>query len=96
MFSQFLHLSRYTQIPQTVNDDEKVEEQGKPALILHVRYQRFLSFLCLIALSLVIGVAGFTAGVKVARYQIDRPAFSDTIVQGLLPQSHGFECINDI
>ena len=83
MFSQCLYLNRYTQIPQTVSDDGKVEEQGNPALTSHVRYQRSLNFLCLIALGLVFGVAGFIAGIKTARFQIDRPIFSDTITQGL-------------
>ena len=83
MFTQWLHLNQYTQIPQKAKDDEMVEEQGEPVVTSHVRYKRFLSFLCLIALSVVIGVAGFTVGVETARRQHDRPAFSNTINQGL-------------
>lgn len=96
MSSHWLHLSRYTQIPQKANDDETLEEKEEPSLTVHLQSKKLLSFVCLIGLSLVISLTSFALGVKVARFQSGRPIFSDTIKQGLPPHEHRFEYINEM
>lgn len=96
MFSQWLQLSRYTQIPQNVNDKETFEENEDSSWIVHLRCKKFQSFVCLIGLGLVIGLTSFALGLKVARCQSNHLILSDTINQGLLPPSHRFEYIHDM